>query len=359
VAFKKATKQQQKLRLGVSGPAGSGKTYTALTIAKHLGSRIAVVDTEHGSASLYAGDVAEFDTNELEHFSVHNYLRAMREAAHGGYDVLVIDSLTHAWAGKGGILEEADKRGGKFQAWAELTPLQQSLIEAILAYPGHVIATMRSKMEYKATVTKNRSGDDSIKVEKLGLAPVQREGVEYEFTLMLDMNERHVGTISKTRCTALEGAVISKPGKELAEHLLTWLSTGAPVAERAPYDPHPERAPSGNATSSPTTSSPGQVDEYGLTIPATPCPVFTREGPNKGKRWTEVNGPLIETMFNERGQDMSETQRTWAMYILARRQARKAREAQASEAQASEAAKAGDDSAAPDAPAGASDGAQQ
>jgi DNA polymerase III delta prime subunit len=320
VAFKKATKHQQKLRLAISGPAGSGKTYTALAIAKHLGARVALIDTEHGSASLYAGDVADFDTNELEHFSVQNYLRAMREAAQAGYDVLVIDSMTHAWAGKGGILEEADKRGGKFQAWAELTPLQQSLIEAVLSYPGHVIATMRSKMEYKATVTKNRNGDDSIKVEKLGLAPVQREGVEYEFTLMLDMNERHVGTITKSRCSALEGAVLTKPGKELAEQLLAWLNSGAPQESPAPGT-SPSAARDASSRAAPRT------DEYGLTVPSHPCPMFTREGPNKGKRWDEVPGPLIEKMLEDFGPSLSNRQIEWGTYLGARRSARKAREA--------------------------------
>src|SRR5688572_28015560 len=118
-AFKKASKKQQKLRLAITGPAGAGKTYTALTLAKHMGDRVALIDTERGSASKYAGDVADFDTLELDHFGVPQYLKAIADARAEGYPVLVIDSLSHAWSGKGGILEEADNRGGKFQAWKQ------------------------------------------------------------------------------------------------------------------------------------------------------------------------------------------------------------------------------------------------
>lgn len=229
--FRKATKSQAKLRLAISGPSGSGKTFTALTLGKTLGKRMAVIDTERGSASKYAGDVAEFDSAGMELFSVQNYLKAIGEAAAAGYDVLVIDSLSHAWSGRGGILEEADKMGGKFSAWAKLTPLQQKLIDAILSYPGHVIATMRSKTEYQVTVEEGKNGTKQTKVEKLGLAPVQRDDVSYEFDVMLDMNDRNVATVTKSRCSAIAGQSILKPGQELAETLLVWLTDGAEVPQ--------------------------------------------------------------------------------------------------------------------------------
>ncbi|HEX6239998.1 MAG TPA: ATP-binding protein [Polyangiales bacterium] len=299
--FKKATKTQAKLRLAIAGPSGAGKTYTALCIGKHLGERIALIDTERGSASKYAGDVADFDTLELEHFAVQHYLKAIRGAAEEGYDVLVIDSLSHAWAGKGGILEEADKRGGKFGAWRELTPMQQSLMDAILSYPGHVICTMRSKMTYEVTTDETR-GRKETKVEKIGLAPVQRDDVSYEFDLMLEMDERHTARVTKTRCSALADAFLTKPGKDVADALKAWLSDGAV----APVKP--------------------TVDEYGLKLPTVPCPVVRPGKPNAGRRWDDLPGGLIQKMHDENLDRMDADQKVWAVYLVQRRAARKAAE---------------------------------
>lgn len=348
MAFKKATKSQAKLRLAISGPSGSGKTYTALTLGKHLGERMAVIDTERGSASKYAGDVADFDVDELTDFSVQQYTRAMNDAAREGYDVLVIDSLTHAWSGKGGILEEVDKRGGKFEAWKQASPLHARFIDAILSYPGHVIVTMRSKMDYLVSQTE-RNGKRETKIEKVGLAPVQRDDVSYEFDVWLEMNDAHNATVSKTRCRAIDGSIISLPGKDLADTLRAWLSDGAPMQEAARplAGSAPHAAASGTSTPSArsiqTTSTGSEtrsrgaateprLDEYGLTVPASPCPVFTKDGPNKGKRWDEAPGPLIEKMLEDFGDKMSAQQVEWGMYLAARRQARKAKEAAEAEA---------------------------
>jgi len=319
VAFRKATKHQQKLRLAISGPAGSGKTYTQLLLAKHLGQRIAVIDTERGSASKYAGDVADFDVVELEVFAVHAYLDAIADARRGGYDVLAVDSLSHAWSGRGGILEEVDKRGGKFDAWRHATPLQQKLVDALLTFPGHVICTMRSKMDYQVT-TVERQGKRETKVEKLGLAPVQRDDLPYEFDVWLDMNERHIATVSKSRCAALSGVTIERPGQELAETLKAWLSDGAPMLSGAADT----RAP---ATVTATRAR-GNVDEYGLTMPESACPVFSRpDQQNYGKRWDEVPPALIQKMLQEHHDRMSAPQLEWAEYLSARRTIRKEREA--------------------------------
>jgi hypothetical protein len=342
MAFKKATKSQAKLRLAISGPSGSGKTYTALAVGKHLGSNLAVIDTERGSASKYAGDVADFDVDELTDFSVQQYLRSMDEAARNGADVLIIDSMTHAWNGKGGILEEVDKRGGKFEAWKHASPLHARFIDAILNYPGHVIVTMRSKMDYLVSTT-DRGGRKETKIEKVGLAPVQRDDVSYEFDVWLEMNDRHHANVSKTRCRAIDGSVIEFPGKDLADTLRAWLSDGAPVQERA--RPLVEgRTPTTSATPTTTGTSAGRpastattkptLDEYGLEVPGTPCPVFTKDGPNKGKRWDEVSGAFIEKLVADYGNNMSAAQVEWGMYIATRRQARKAKEAREAEAAA-------------------------
>jgi len=226
--FQKAKKSQSKLRLALVGPSGSGKTYTALTIGKALGQPIAVIDTERGSASKYAGDVAEFDVCELETFSPKTYVEAIEVAAAEGYPVLIIDSLSHAWAGVEGALDQVDRRAssaaGKFGAWREVTPLHNALVDAILSYPGHVIATMRAKTEY---VIEEVNGKKTVR--KIGLAPIQRDGVEYEFDVVGDLDHAHVLTVTKTRCSALADRAIRHPGEDVAAELLAWLSDGAPA----------------------------------------------------------------------------------------------------------------------------------
>lgn len=354
--FAKATKKKARLRLAIAGASGSGKTFTALTVGKHIGNRMAVIDTERGSASKYVRDVADFDTCELEHFAVQRYLQAIKNAAESGYDVLVIDSLSHAWAGKGGILEEADKRGGKFGAWRDLTPLQQSLMDAILSYPGHVIATMRSKMAYEVTTDESK-GRKETKVEKIGLAHVQRDDVSYEFDVMLDMDEKNNARVTKTRCPALTGQVLSKPGKDLADTLLAWLSDGEAAPERplavaadtaqtsSAKSAASQRAgtrTTSTATTGASTPTSATVDEYGLTVPTCPCPVVRPGKANAGKRWDELPGALIAKMLDESGHLMSADQSAWAEYLVTKRQARKAREAeQAAAAEAAIAAQEG------------------
>lgn len=235
--FKKATKAAAKLRLGLIGPAGSGKTMTALRIAAGLGGPVAVIDTERGSASLYAGERGlEFDVIELDTYGVERFIDAIRDAAAGGYATLVIDSLSHAWAGKGGILEYVDNAGkrnqggGNFGAWRDATPRHNSLVDAILGAPLHVICTLRSKVEY---VVENVGGRNQVR--KVGLQPVQRDGLEYEFTVVGDVTQDHDLVVTKTRAAFLKDAVIREAGEELGRQLAGWLNTGAaPAAVSAP-----------------------------------------------------------------------------------------------------------------------------
>lgn len=238
LTFKKATKEQAKLRLALIGLAGSGKTYSALSIAKHLvpGGRVAVIDTERGSASLYADHFA-FDTLELERHGPENYVEAIEAAEQAGYDVIVIDSLSHAWAGKDGALEQVDKiakREGKsnnFTAWRDVTPKHNKLVDALVGSKVHIIATMRSAMEY--VLEKDEKTGKSAP-RKIGLAPIQRTGMDYEFTLVGDLDLAHTLVVSKSRCLgAVEvGEVIEKPGEKLALKLRAWLSSGVAPAER-------------------------------------------------------------------------------------------------------------------------------
>ena len=250
--FVKATKEQAKLRLALAGPAGSGKTFTALLIASHIakGGRVAVLDTENGSASKYA-DLFDFDTASLTAtttgFAPERYLEILHGAEQAGYAVVVIDSLSHEWNGTpGGILEAVDKaaaqmNGNKFNAWARITPRHDALVRAIVESPIHVICTMRSKMDH--VQEKDERGRTQIRV--VGMKPIQRDELEYEFDIygLLDQDNRMI--VKKSRCPALAGEVIDKPGKETAEVIAGWLSSGiTPTPRRnGPAEPPQQPAP--------------------------------------------------------------------------------------------------------------------
>ncbi len=238
--FVKATKKQQKARVALIGPAGSGKTYTALTLAKHLGQRIAVIDTERGSASKYSGDVADFDVCEPARFAPKAYVDALHGAAAAGYDVVVIDSLSHAWEGEGGVLDQVDQRGKGFESWKDMTPQMRGLIDAILGYPGHVIATLRSKTEWVVEERENRNGKIVKTPRKIGLAPKFKDGLEYEFDVVALMDDA-VLTVTKSRCSALADLAVKRPGKPFADTLRAWLDDGAerPAAATAASAPPP------------------------------------------------------------------------------------------------------------------------
>lgn len=226
--FKKAVKESAKLRLAIAGPSGSGKTYSALAIATAFGGSVAVVDTEHGSASKYA-DLFDFDVAEM-HAPYHpdKYVKAIHDAAEAGYNVIILDGMSHAWNGTGGLLElveEAAKRmknPNTYAAWKDVTPIQNRLIEAIVSAPIHLIATMRSKQDYVQS-RDEKSGYTTIR--KVGMAPVQREGFEYEFDVFFDMDIDNNAIVTKTRCSALTGKVIPQPGAQVAKTLMAWLST--------------------------------------------------------------------------------------------------------------------------------------
>lgn len=231
-AFKKAVKSESKLRLALIGPSGSGKTFTALTFARTLAKkRIAVIDTERGSAAKYA-DLFDFDALELERHAPSDYCAAIESCVAGGeHDVLIIDSLSHAWMGKDGALEQVDKEAARsvsknsFSAWRTVTPMHNRLVDALVSPPMHVIATMRSKAEW--VVEKDEKTGKSVP-RKIGTAAVQRDGLEYEFDVVADMDhERNLMVVSKSRCPDLAGQAIEKPGAEVAELLQRWLAGSA------------------------------------------------------------------------------------------------------------------------------------
>lgn len=239
--FKKATKEQSKLRLALIGISGSGKTMTALKVAKVLGSKTALIDTERGSASKYA-DQFDFDVLELDSFHPQTYIKAIGEAS-GNYDTLIIDSLSHAWSGKDGALELVDRAakrsqsGNTFMAWREVTPLHNALVDAMLQANCHVIVTMRAKTEY---VQEKDEKTGKLTPRKVGLQPVQRDGLEYEFDVVGDMTNENDLIISKTRCPALTGQIYNKPGDDVAGILKGWVSDGVmPSHPNPPATPRP------------------------------------------------------------------------------------------------------------------------
>lgn len=227
--IKKATTAQAKARVALMGPPGAGKTFSALNIARHLGNRVILIDTERGSASKYANEF-DFEVIELDSFNPKTYVEAIRAAEDAGADTIIIDSLSHAWMGKDGALEMVDRAAASsrnsFTAWKDVTPLHNGLVDAILRSRAHVIATLRTKTEY--VIEANERG--KLTPRKVGLGAVQRDGIEYEFDIVgvLDMDNNL--QITKTRCRALApNETLPKPGKKLADTLVAWLSSGAPA----------------------------------------------------------------------------------------------------------------------------------
>lgn len=233
--FEKAMRKKAKLRLALTGPSGSGKTYSALLVAKGIGGRIAVIDTEKGSASLYS-DVAEFDVLELDPpFTPERFIEAISAAEQAGYDSLIIDSITHEWGGVGGCLELVDTiaktkyRGNSWSAWSEINPRHRSFLDAILRSSMHIIATMRSKTETAQVEENGRK-----KVAKLGMKSEQRDGVEYEFTTVLDIgHETHHAIASKDRTKLFSNADPVVLSEQTGKQLLHWLESGANPAEES------------------------------------------------------------------------------------------------------------------------------
>lgn len=228
--FKKAERKQAKLRLALAGPSGSGKTYSALLLAMGLGGRIAVIDTEHGSASLYA-DLVDFDAMELHApYSPERYIEAIVAAEQAGYDTLIIDSYSHEWTGSGGCLEQNETvahqkfRGNTWAAWNETTPRHRKLTDKILTSSMHIICTMRSKTE---TVQ-----GEGKKILKLGMKSEQRDGTDYEFTVVLDLtHDGHTATASKDRTKLFHQPELISA--DTGRRLLAWLNSGLNPEDRA------------------------------------------------------------------------------------------------------------------------------
>jgi hypothetical protein len=227
--FKRATKKSAKLRAGLYGPSGGGKTMTALLIAKGMGGKTAFIDTEYGSASKYS-DMFDFDVCELESFNPKALITGL-ENIPGTYSIVIIDSMSAFWQGKDGILqqvENAGKRsqgGSSFRAWAEVSPTLNRINDLVMGAPYHVITTLRSKTEY--VVEQNEKG--KAVPRKVGLAPVYKEGWEYNLDFVARLDNENTLIVEKTRIPEFAGEVINKPNEELGERLAAWLGEGEKI----------------------------------------------------------------------------------------------------------------------------------
>ena len=286
VQFKRAERKKAKLRLALAGPAGSGKTYGALLVAFGLGGKIAMIDTENHSGELYS-HLGDYDVAVIDPpFVPEKYTEAIREAERLGYDTIIIDSLTHAWAGQGGLLDVhghiADKSGNSWTAWRQVTPRHFELVEAMLQSKCHVIATMRSKMDYMQT---EENGKKVVK--KVGMNPIQRDGMEYEFTVFMDIDMNHLAQATKDRTSIFDGQVF-KITPEVSKKLLVWLEAGAQAEPQIPVQSQKEQS----AEISPPAQSGSQKgitgDKQNLSgeinwdeIPFTKEPVSPKEEPQR------------------------------------------------------------------------------
>lgn len=268
MSFQKAERRQRLARIAIAAPTGGGKTWTALAIATGLcpeGKSIGLIDTENRSASLYAGQF-DFMTCDLFRFSPNDYIKAIHDAEEAGFGVLIIDSGSHAWMGKGGVLDmkdEATKRsksGNSFTAWRDVTPEHNNLVEALVRCRCHLIVTLRSKMEYVL-----QEDDRGRKMPtKLGMAPMQRDGFEYEFDVVADMDLDHNLVVTKTRLPFLDRRVIKMPGKEIGREIRAWLETGAEALPAPPADPPaPDPAPAAEPSRNGKASGKGGSNEAG------------------------------------------------------------------------------------------------
>lgn len=233
--FRKAQRKRAKIRLGIGGPSGSGKTYSSLLIASGLGEKVAVIDTEHGSAELYA-DLFDYDVAVLKPpFSPERYISLIKAAEDAGYEVIVIDSLSHAWRGEGGMLEIHDAvtsvTGNSFAAWREVSPIHNALVEKMLQSPAHIIATLRAKQDY---VIVDENGKKMVR--KVGLAPVFREGIEYEFTMYFEMTADHLAVVSKDRTGLFGSKPPFTPTKETGLLIRNYLETGVDSTDTSTVD---------------------------------------------------------------------------------------------------------------------------
>lgn len=233
--LRKATRQKSKIRLGLSAVSGGGKTYSALLIAKGLAggdlSKVVLIDTENGSGDLYS-HLGDYSVLPLEApYTPENYAKAIKTCEEAGMDVIIIDSITHEWDGKGGILEiHSAMTGNSFTNWASLTPRHQKFIDAILQSKCHIITTVRRKQDYE--MTKDANG--KMVIEKGGLKEITREGFEYELTANIQLDMKHNATALKDRTGLFADQPSFVPTEATGKLIYDWCEKGIEPIKRDP-----------------------------------------------------------------------------------------------------------------------------
>ena len=226
-----ATRKQAKMKMALQGPAGSGKTLGALNIAYGLckdWSKIVVIDTENYSASLYS-HLGKFSVVNIDSpYSPEKFIEAIKLCEQAQMEVIVIDSISHEWDGAGGILDiHSNMAGNSFTAWGKLTPRHNAFVQTILQSMVHVVCTIRSKQDYVLTEKNGKQVP-----EKIGLKAITRDGMDYEFTVVLDLDIKHNAVASKDRT----GLFMDRPGFKISEAtgeaILSWCNQGEEVIQR-------------------------------------------------------------------------------------------------------------------------------
>lgn len=263
-----AQRQRARLKLAITGAAGSGKTLSALRLAHGLmpdWEKICVIDTEQRSSGLYVAhklgqnfSIGQFQTVPFSPpYDPRRYVEALRFAESQKMDVIIIDSASHEWEGAGGCLELHTRAGGQFQHWKVITPLHRAFIDAILASPSHVICTLRAKADYQ--MDKNDQG--RARVEKIGLKPTQREGFDYEVSIEFRLNESHLATVSKDRTGLFADEIPFLITEQTGMKLRQWNDAGidAPEPKRvaASVDPQTQGKPA-NSVPKPLMTTAGK-----------------------------------------------------------------------------------------------------
>ena len=246
--IRKASRKHRYLKIGIGGISGSGKTLGALKMAYGITGKwedICIIDSENNSADLYA-HLGEYSVLPLTDTSPQGYLKAFKEVIDSGFKVMIVDSMSHEYAGKGGLLEIADKiastskSGNSFAAWSQATPMHNAWLDNWLQAPIHVIGTLRKKSDY--VIEQNDRGKSAPR--KVGLKSIQRDGTSYEFDVLLDISANHLCSVEKDRTSLFDGKMAFDLTEKVGEALRQWANEGDPVTEEKPTAPKKEFKPS-------------------------------------------------------------------------------------------------------------------
>lgn len=233
---KKAVREKIYVKIALMAPSGGGKTYSALRLAtgmaeeieKQTGkkAKILMANTEEARGYYYA-DEFSYDIVDIEPpHEPEKYVELIKFAEQEGYDILIIDSTTHEWEGKGGCLEIHQKAGGRYQDWAKVTPRHERFINAIADSKIHIIATMRGKDQYVMTQVEGKNGNPTINVQKIGVGAKQREGFEYEFTCTFLLDQKtNTAEPFKDNTHIFENEPAVKLTEEHGKRIIKWANS--------------------------------------------------------------------------------------------------------------------------------------